>query len=185
MDDKTVFKGVDASKLSRKQKRMALRAINVIKEKRCGTLKGRTVADGSVQRDLYSKAETASPTISNDALMLTMMVDAWENRDVAIADVDGAYLHADMDDFTLLKLEGNSVNIMCEVNGEYEEFVCIENGKRVLYLRLLKALYGCVKSALLWYELFSSTLKDMGFKLNPYDECVANKIIDGKQCTIT
>ena len=24
----------------------------------------------------------------------------------------------------------------------------------------------------------------MGFELNPYDNCVANKMIDGKQCTI-
>jgi hypothetical protein len=54
----------------------------------------------------------------------------------------------------------------------------------VLYLELLKALYGCVQSALLWYELFSSTLQGMGFELNPYDACVANKVIDGKQCTI-
>jgi len=37
---------------------------------------------------------------------------------------------------------------------------------------------------MLWYELFSSTLQDMGFELNPYDECVANKVINGKQCTI-
>jgi Reverse transcriptase (RNA-dependent DNA polymerase) len=49
---------------------------------------------------------------------------------------------------------------------------------------LKKALYGCVKSALLWYELFANTLKDMGFELNPYDACVANKIIEGTQCTI-
>ena len=85
-----------------------------------------------------------------------------------------------MNDYTLLQLEGVSVDIMCEVNTMYKKFVCLENGKRVLYLRLLKALYGCVKSALLWYELFSTTLKDMGFVLNPYDECVANKIIHGK-----
>ena len=25
----------------------------------------------------------------------------------------------------------------------------------------------------------------MGFELNPYDKCVANKIINGKQCTMT
>ena len=25
---------------------------------------------------------------------------------------------------------------------------------------------------------------NMGFKLNPYDKCVANKVINGKQCTI-
>jgi len=41
-----------------------------------------------------------------------------------------------------------------------------------------------VKSALLWYELFTETLIDMGFELNPYDPCVANCMIDGKQCTI-
>ena len=64
----------------------------------------------------------ASPTISNDALFLTMLIDAWEDRDVATTDVDGAYLHADMDDYTLLKLEGKSVDIMCEVNMDYEIF---------------------------------------------------------------
>jgi hypothetical protein len=26
---------------------------------------------------------------------------------------------------------------------------------------------------------------DMGFELNPHDACVANKTIDGSQCTIT
>ena len=91
---------------------------------------------------------------------------------------------ADMDDFVLIKLTGDAVDIMCKANNKYEIFVAVESGKRVLYLRLLKALYGCVKSALLWYELFTSTLQEMGFELNPYDPCVANKMINGKQCTI-
>jgi hypothetical protein len=73
---------------------------------------------------------------------------------------------------------------MCTVNPKYKSFVVIEHGKRVLYLQLLKALYGCVRSALLWYELFSGTLKEMGFELNPYDPCIANKLIEGDQCTI-
>jgi hypothetical protein len=54
-----------------------------------------------------------------------------------------------MKDFTLLKMEGESVDIMCDVCSDYEKFVCYENGKKVLYLELLKALYGCVQSALL------------------------------------
>jgi hypothetical protein len=41
-----------------------------------------------------------------------------------------------------------------------------------------------VKSALLWYELFSGTLQEMGFELNPYGTCAANKTINSKQCTI-
>jgi hypothetical protein len=155
-----------------------------VKEKRCGRIKGRTVADGRPQRDLYTKDETSSPTVSTDALMLSLLIDAHEHRDVATADVAGAYLHAEMEDFTLLKMEGESVDIMCDVCDDYRKFVCIENGKKVLYLKLLKALYGCVQSALLWYELFSSTLQVAGYELNPYDTCVANKMIDGKQCTI-
>ena len=46
------------------------------------------------------------------------------------------------------------------------------------------ALYGYLESALLWYELWSSTLLNIGFVLNPYDMCVANKEINGSQCTI-
>jgi Reverse transcriptase (RNA-dependent DNA polymerase) len=53
-----------------------------------------------------------------------------------------------------------------------------------LYLRLLKALYGCVQSALLWYNLFTGTLQKLGYKLNPYDSCIANKMVNGKQSTI-
>ena len=37
---------------------------------------------------------------------------------------------------------------------------------------------------MLWYELYSNTLKGMGFKINPYDRCIANKDINGSQCTI-
>jgi Reverse transcriptase (RNA-dependent DNA polymerase) len=52
-------------------------------------------------------------------------------------------------------------------------------------VRLDKAIYGCVKSALLWYDLFSSHLKEMGFVLNPYDPCIANCTIEGSQCTVS
>jgi hypothetical protein len=184
LHDLGVFLPQDGAVLTRNEKRGALRAISVVKEKRCGRIKGRTVADGRPQRELYSKDETSSPTVSTDALMLSLLIDAHERRDVATADVAGAYLHANMEDFTLLKMEGESVDIMCSVDKNYTKYVCYENGKKVLYLKLLKALYGCVQSALLWYELFSTTLQASGFELNPYDTCVANKTIDGKQCTI-
>jgi hypothetical protein len=54
-------------------------------------------------------------------------------------DVAGAYLLADLDDFTLLKLEGESVTITCDVCNEYTKFVCYKQGKKALYLQLLKA----------------------------------------------
>jgi len=123
--------------------------------------------------------------VATDALMLSLMIDAFEKRDVTTANVVGAYLNAKMLDFILLRLVGETVDIMCHVNPRYAAFVVIEGGKKVLYLRLLKALYGCaVKSALLWYELFTGTLQGMGFELNPYDPCVVNKTINDKQCSV-
>jgi hypothetical protein len=184
LHDLGFFLGQDEAKLTGAQKRGALRALNVIKEKRCGKIKGRTVANGRGQRNLYTKEETSSPTVSTDALLISTIIDATEHRDVATADVRGAYIHAKMVDFTLLKIEGESVDIMCNVCEVYRKFVCYEKGKKVLYLKLLKALYGCVQSALLWYKNFAGTLLEMGFKMNPYDTCVANKTIEGKQCTI-
>jgi hypothetical protein len=160
LHDLGVFEPQHASKLSSPERQAALhvRAISVVKENRCGRIKGRTVVDGRAQRKLYTKDETSSPTVSMDALMLSLLIDAHERRDVAVADVTGAYLHAHMKDFTLLKMEGASVDIMYDVCEHYKQFDCIENGKRVLYLKLLKALYRCVQSALLWYERFSGTL---------------------------
>jgi hypothetical protein len=55
--------------------------------------------------------------------MLSLLIDATEHREVATADVAGAYLHAEMEDFTLLKMEGESVEIMCNVCEDYRKYV--------------------------------------------------------------
>jgi len=139
-------------------------------------------ADGSPQCGYIPREEATSATLSLDALLVSLVIDALEGRDVAIFDVPGAYLWADMPEEkeAILKLEGDFVDIMCDVNPEHIPNVRYENGKKVLYLQILKTLYGCIESALLWYELFANTLKDMGFEINPYDKCVANKMINGK-----
>ena len=50
LHDKSVFRAIKASGLISEQKRDALRAIDLIKEKRDGRLKGRTCADGREKR---------------------------------------------------------------------------------------------------------------------------------------
>ena len=116
-----------------------------------------------------------------ESLMIKLVIDAIKERDVATANVVGAYLNANMDDFVFVKLIGDEVDLLCSLNKSYNEFVTSEKGKKVLYLQLVKALYGCIKSAILWYECFTECLKSMGFELNKYDPCVANKMINGKQ----
>ena len=66
----------------------------------------------------------------------------------------------------------------------YPPFVVIEKGEKVLYVQLLNALYGTLKAALLSYKRLVKELKEDRFTLNPYDGCVANKIVNGKQMTV-
>jgi hypothetical protein len=66
----------------------------------------------------------------------------------------------------------------------YKKFMISERGKDVIYLILKKALYGCMKLALLFWEHLSGKLIERDYKLNPYDSCVANKDINGSQMTI-
>jgi hypothetical protein len=44
--------------------------------------------------------------------MLLLLIDATEHRNVATADIAGAYLHAEMEESALLKMEAESVEIM-------------------------------------------------------------------------
>jgi hypothetical protein len=185
LENLDLFKRVNPMTHTKKQRKEALRAINLIREKHDGTLKGRTVADGRPQRPLYDRSQTASPTVSTDALVLSIMIDANKNRDSATADVAGAYLKAYMDDFVVMKFTGVSVDILCATKPSHAKHVVMEGGVKCLYVRLVKAHYGCVKSAfLLWYKPLSGTLNRMGFEQNPYDLCLAKCTIDGKQCTI-
>ena len=52
LDDMTVFDRLFANQLTDEQKRNALRSINLIKEKHCGKIKGRSVADRRKQRKI-------------------------------------------------------------------------------------------------------------------------------------
>ena len=54
----------------------------------------------------------------------------------------------------------------------------------MLYLEVLKALYGMLQSSLLWYKKLRQDLESQGFVINPYDPCVANKMVRGKQMTV-
>ena len=92
--------------MNREQKLSAINLITLIKEKMCIKIKSRSCADGRKQRKYISKEESASPTVQMESLMLSLLIDGFEKRDVARADIVGSYLMADMSDFILVKLVG-------------------------------------------------------------------------------
>ena len=120
-------------------------------------------------------------------MLITSVIDELEERDVAVVDIPNTFVQTKMDDEkVIMKMRKQLVDLMCKVApGVYTKYVTIENGVKVLYVRLLNALYGTLKAALLFYQKLVKDLEAEGFELNPYDLCVANKMINNKQMTLT
>ena len=144
---------------------------------------------GSKQRTFegYNKADGTLYTVSTDGLLITYTIDCHEERDVAIMDIPGAFLQEENGEFILMLLQGKLAEMMVEVDPElYLRYIIMSpRGQPMQYVKLNKVLYGLLHSALLFYKKLVSKLEDMGFKLNPYDPCVANRMINGFQQTVT
>ena len=76
------------------------------------------------------------------------------------------------------------MDIMCDINFKYKQHVRFKGGRKTFFLRIIKEISWMIKSSILWYKLYVSVLKEMGFQINPYDMCVANKYINGIQCIV-
>ena len=87
--------------------------------------------------------------MSTKAVFLTAVVDAWENQHVVVMDVPGASMQADMDDIVHVRFYSEMLEIDFEM---YSPFVVEDNGVQVLYVELLKAVYGTLKEARLFWE---------------------------------
>ena len=114
------------------------------------------------------------------------VINAMENRTVAVVDIPGAFMKADMDPGVYMCIDGTMAELLMEIDYDmYHPHMVKEKGKPVIYVELLKALYGTLRAARLFWETLSGKLQEWGFTLNPYDSCVTNKDVDGQQCTIT
>jgi hypothetical protein len=180
-----VAKPVDGNILTRDQKRASLQYLMFLTKKRCGQIKARGCADGRKQRETTSKELASAPTDAIESVMLSATINAMEGRDVATVDIPGAFMQANIEEVVHVKFEGEIAEMLVKMDPKlYRKYVKDENGKTVLYVELLKALYGTLQAALLFWKLLSGKLEKWGFTINPYDWCVANKMIDGTQCTI-
>ena len=117
---------------------------------------------------------------------MTAVIDAMENMMVAVVDIPGAFMQADMDPGVYMWIDGAMADLLMEIDYDmYHPHMVKEKGKPVIYVELLKALYGTLRAARLFWETLSGKLQEWGLTRNPDDSCVTNKEVDGQQCTIT
>lgn len=181
LHDKKVFHPVHWKDLSPTQRKGVLRSHLFIKKKRDNSIKSRFVGGGNKQLRAFAMVDTNSPTVTTEALFSTIAIDAFEGRHVATMDIEGAYLHADMVGDVYLNIEPILADILCDIDRSYSSF---RNSDGRMLVKLDKALYGCIESARLFYDLLSNVLLSLGYEKNPYDQCIFNKTVNGNQCTI-
>jgi hypothetical protein len=89
-------------------------------------------------------------------------------------------------DMAFIKIRGILVDILVEIAPEaYKSYVSQDKeGNKQLLVQYQNALYGTMVASLLHYQKFVKSLTDIDLIINPYDPCVANKIIEDEQMTI-
>ncbi len=58
------------------------------------------------------------PTMATESVFLTVVVDVMQGRDVAIIDVPGAFMQADIDDSVHVRVTGKMVDLLLDVDPE-------------------------------------------------------------------
>lgn len=116
--------------------------------------KARLVARGFTQIVGVDYQATFAPTIRVDSLRMLLAIIALEDMEAHQVDVNNAFTEATLKEKIYMKPPDG---------------VDIDDGT---VWELRQSLYGLKQAARDWYELCSSQLRDMGFKVIPSDPCV-------------
>jgi hypothetical protein len=111
-----VFKPLYANKLSNEEKSKALTLLIFLKEKQDGSIKARSCANGSVQREHVAKEEAAAWTVALESVFVTATIDAKEKWKVVTIDIPGAFLHANNKDYVIMKMNGLLAELMVKTD---------------------------------------------------------------------
>jgi hypothetical protein len=123
----------NAEELSTNQKKGALESLVLLKEKRDGTVKGRTCADGRKQRETAEPGATTSPTVSLESVLVTSTIEAYEGREVAVVDIPGAYLSVDMDEGVIMLMLVRLAELMVKTAPNiYRKYITVDAKNRAL-----------------------------------------------------
>lgn len=160
LHNRTCFRPISIKTMTTNKHRKAQVALAYLGEKGNGDVKGIVVFNGKPTREYLGKEDSTSPTASVESVFLTCVIHAHKGRDIMSADVPNAFIQAIFprtpgQDRTVMKITGKLVDILVNMHPNvYRNYVVLKKGKRVLYAEILKAIYGMLEAALLWYQQF-------------------------------
>ena len=80
----------------------------------------------------------------------------------------------------IIKNRGILVDIMLDISPDsYGPYITTDRNRiRQLINQCMNAIYGTMVASLFYYCKFFKTLKPNNFKMNPYDPCVAKRLVN-------
>ena len=178
LNNRGVFKPIHLSELTQVKKDKAMNSLILLTEKKAGAIKSRACANGSTQCSYIDKHDATSPTVITEALMTPAVINTKQNRDVITLDIQNTFVQTPVpksNENVIMRITGLLVDYLVNLfPTKYEDYVTIQNQTNLLYVEMKKALYGMMLSSLLFYKHFRQNLESIGFKVNPYDICVAD-----------
>jgi hypothetical protein len=118
--------------------------------------------------------------------ILSCTINAKERKTVVTTDIPGALMQTDVDEVIHVRLKGPLASLLAKVDPNlYEKYLEYDKrGKPIMYMKLKKALCGTLQAAMLFWKDLLAKLVSWGYEISPCDWCVANKMVNGKQCTV-
>ena len=116
--DQGVMMPVHKKCLTPEQRKEALAYLMFLKRKHCGKIKRCRCADGQKQRTYIATEESTAPTVSMEAVFLTAVINALESWEVAVLDVPGAFMQADINELVHVRFTGEMVSMLLQIDNE-------------------------------------------------------------------
>ncbi len=130
-----------------------------IEQKRYGKIKAQKVIGGNKQCNYITKEDVSSPMVSAEAVMLTCVIDAAEDWDIAVVVIPNTFAQTvvseeDAEHRVIVCIRGPLVDILVSIAPDvYGPYVSTnKSGQKVLIVGCLNAVYGLMVAALLYYK---------------------------------
>ncbi len=174
--------------LTAEQRKKVLESHIFVEKKQDGLLKAQQVAGGNKQQGYITK-EMQAPLRCLQRLLSSRVLSMQLKRGMLLL------LIFQMHSFELLlRMKRTEHSFASTVRwlilgsiapDIYGPYVTVrKKGEKQLLVQCLTALHGTMVALLLYYKKFVKSLKLNGFRLNPYDPCMANKQVKEERLTV-
>ena len=157
---KQCIRPVDYATLTSAQRHKILYSFMFLTEKYTSTgefdkLKARLAEGGDMQDTPAMTVDPPAPTVDFLTVQVILNLIALQRMHSAVLDVTAAFLNADLDEEAFITLDAPTAQLFIKQFPQFKKWIR-SNG--TLICLVLKALYGMIQSAKLWYTIFAPLL---------------------------